>query len=287
MVISQYYTSTFLIVISMFAQIYLVIGALKLIQFGMFFRNSFNAPFKVVFIWVCLEATILISALLSNASYLLIRSFRRQAVDLELENTTCHEESDNLEARQIEIGYVNSWLTPFFTCVFIRLAAMYPISESIEPHLQALTPMTETLILLFGLQFLFGSFLFFVHNHEGFSCNRDCWIKIGPYVHILFALFTFFVVPLITFFMYIAWKRDNMKTIFSPIILFFSLNGVVNFAMFCLQMIRILLSGLESSKQRLELRNFELNEAQYERNILTEPFDQNQCPVCGDNGAGV
>lgn len=254
---------------------------------SMFFRNSFNAPFKVVFIWVCLEATILISALLSNASYLLIKSFRRQAVDLELKNKTCHIESDNLEARQIETGYVNSWLTPFFTCVFIRLAAMFPISESIEPHLQTLMPMIETLTLLFGLQFLTGSFLIFVHNHEGFSWNRNCWIKIGPYVHILFAVFTFIAVPVITFLVRRAWLNDdNMKTIFSPIILFFVLNGAANIIFFVKDSGPILGGGLQSSKQKLELRNFEDNNED-EPNILTVRFEQNQCPSCGENGAGV
>jgi hypothetical protein len=256
---------------------------------SMFFRNSFNAPFKVVFIWVCLEATILISALLSNASYLLIKSFRRQAVDLDLKNSPCHIESDNLEARQIETGYVNSWLTPFFTCVFIRLAAMFPISENIEPHLQTLMPMIETLTLLFGLQFLVGSFLIFVHNHEGFSSNRDCWIKIGPYVHILFAFFTFFAVPVLTLLVFLAWiNGDNMKTIFSPIILFFVVNGIVNLLLFAREAGDILGGGLRSSQQRLELRNFvDNNEEEDEPNILTVRFEQNQCPICGENGAGV
>lgn len=127
----------------------LVICALKMIQMSISYVDVFTPPFKVFFGWLCLEAAILVSALLSNAAYLIARSFRRQQTELQLKKDVCHVESDVLEARQIEVSYFNSWLTPFFICLFIRLAALLPVSEKIEPHLEPLLPLVESLMLLF------------------------------------------------------------------------------------------------------------------------------------------
>jgi len=193
------------------------------------YRESFTPQSKVFFVWLFLESTVLLSALLSNAVYLIIRSFKRQQVELDLKERTCHVESDILEARQIELGYINSWLAPFFTCLLIRYVISFPFAQSFEPHLESFTPMVNKLILLFAVQFVVGSSLFFVHSFEGAECNKNWWIKCGPYFAILFAIIAFILVLIMIFKLHSNYLEANMQTVLSPVIVFFEVNGVLNF----------------------------------------------------------
>lgn len=65
-----------------------------------------------------------------------------------------------------------------------------------------------------------------MHNHLG---ETNFGFRVGPYIHVVFSIFTFIVVPIAVWWFHRIWSLDNLQTVFSPIVLFFELNSVVNF----------------------------------------------------------
>lgn len=140
------------------------------------YTGQFSEDYKVFFVWLGLESTILIAALLANALYLLTRSFCRQNTTLNLQNSVCHVESDILEARQIEIGLISSWMTPLVATFCIFLMSLFPLGAELEPKIEQLSNYLRFLMIVESLQVLIGLSFFFVHMMEGWQCNTECWI---------------------------------------------------------------------------------------------------------------
>ena len=117
----------FMVVTSMFVQIFLVIFALNSIKESMMYHGTFTDDFKKFFVWLCLEAIILAAALASNALFLIVRSFYQNQNKISFPNQGRHTESDFLEAHTTEIGLINSWVTEFVVALIIATAKEHKI----------------------------------------------------------------------------------------------------------------------------------------------------------------
>jgi hypothetical protein len=135
-----------MVTLSMFAQIYLVIMAMKLVQDSTNYTDSFSLykwdfsdGYKTFFVWLLVEAAIPASALLANALFLTTRGLFRQRFILESATCPHHPESDFLAARQVEIGLISSWVTPL--CITSAI-----IAERRNPRFAKIDPQPENLI---------------------------------------------------------------------------------------------------------------------------------------------
>lgn len=86
------------------------------------FISIFSQEYKRFILWVALEAMIVASALASNAMFLIIRFKFEQRITATLNCALTNIESDFLEAKQIEVGLITSWVTPFLTSLAILLS---------------------------------------------------------------------------------------------------------------------------------------------------------------------
>ena len=65
----------------MFAQIYIASFAMDLISKGFILKGPFDEAFKSFFVWLGVEAIVMASALISNATFLIIRTgFLKQRI---------------------------------------------------------------------------------------------------------------------------------------------------------------------------------------------------------------
>lgn len=110
-----------------------------------------------------------------------------------------------------------------------------------------------------SLQIGFGLFLFFVHNFEGGPRTRDCWIRVGPWVHTLLAVFNYLGAPIASFVVFFTYESTASQSIFKVVVSFFSLINLGNLIICYLFVYRLLLAGFNEAAFRTQLRKCQIN----------------------------
>lgn len=263
----------FMVTASMFSQIYLVIFALDAIKESMIYHGTFSAGFKEFFVWLCLEAIILASALFANALFLLTRSCFSIQNALSFANQGRHTESDFLEARTTEIGLISSWVTTFFVTLLITMGESRPIYQSLVPdHSDSSFNLMVTIAIIQGLQVLNGLFFFFVHFFQGWERNEDCWMKFGPIIHRLCAWINYIIAPISIYFLQRGFYTVSGSTVFSAVFWFFDLTAVANLVVWIRTWRGYIQKAVIEAKIRQDLRFFKAFDPDPE-------FAQN-CQIC-------
>lgn len=78
--------------------------------------------------------------------------------------------------------------------------------------------MIDTLLVLQGLQVLFGFYIFFVSFYKGYDSIKECWLKFGPVIHLLMVIYNYFAVPITTLVFFL--KSDKSAIVESRILEF-------------------------------------------------------------------
>lgn len=88
-----------LLVVSVIGQVFLAIASMQLIEISRQYMGHFTDEFRTFFVWLIVEALVLISALIANFVFLFTRSMKHQMMQNNLEKTVLHTESDFLASR--------------------------------------------------------------------------------------------------------------------------------------------------------------------------------------------
>ena len=78
--------------------------------------------------------------------------------------------------------------------------------------------MIDTILVLQGLQVLFGFYIFFVSFFKGYDSIKECWLKFGPVIHLLMIIYNYFAVPITTLVFFL--KSDKSAIVESRILEF-------------------------------------------------------------------
>ena len=78
--------------------------------------------------------------------------------------------------------------------------------------------MIDTILVLQGLQVLFGFYIFFVSFFKGYDSIKECWLKFGPVIHLLMVIYNYFAVPITTLVFFL--KSDKSAIVESRILEF-------------------------------------------------------------------
>jgi len=78
--------------------------------------------------------------------------------------------------------------------------------------------MIETILVLQGLQVLFGFYIFFVSFYKGYDSIKECWRLFGPVIHLLMIIYNYFAVPITTLVFFL--KSDKSAIVESRILEF-------------------------------------------------------------------
>ena len=140
-------------------------------------------------------------------------------------------------------------MTPFIATLSIYISSKFPIGVMLDPNIVEFSAYLKLLLVFESLQVLFGLFMFFVHDFEGFEFNRDCWIKVGPWVHHFLAASNFVIVPLVSFIIYCKWDKLNNKTVFGPVFKFFLCLSIINLVFYLVGNPRVGLGPMQYLEQ--------------------------------------
>ena len=137
-----------------------------------------------------------------------------------------------LETRQLEIGFLVAWMTPFLVCLSCFFGATNLVNEP---------KMIKTLAMLQGLQVCFGYYIFFISICKGYDSIKYCWLKFGPVIHLLMVIYNYFAVPITTLVFY--FKSDKSAIVESRILEFSLLVSLGNLIVFSITVVPIIIGA--------------------------------------------
>ena len=149
--------------------------------------------------WLKIEEIVFLSYLVANMIWLFIRSLKHNAIEIIPNDKFVTNKSDYLEANLTILGVFEAFFSPFFVGCFIFLLNNRETNDYIPLDQRNYA---KIFLIIQSLQIVFYIFINFIafsvdENDANGSCTRRFPLrnKFLPYVHTLFFISIFFLLP--------------------------------------------------------------------------------------------
>ena len=125
--------------------------------------------------------------------------------------------------------------------------------------------MIDTILVLQGLQVLFGFYIFFVSFFKGYDSIKECWLKFGPVIHLLMVIYNYFAVPITTLVFFL--KSDKSAIVESRILEFSLLVYFGSLIVFFITVLPVVMNAIGFLRRRT---------------VGLHSEDPNECNMCNE-----